>query len=210
MSSYALYLCPTEISLASSREASPTVEKHLTAVEQKGDWGGIIHMTLCSFAGSTMGASKPINRTHKIHPGNITKVVNEILDANISEGKAFHITEDSWDRGKKNKWGNLFKFSVSKDCEILEEILKHVNKEELLPGENGEESLQLVLLDPKETVSQLHVSFLTSSEPENDVDDIRKFLSFLNWRVCIAELPEDRKDGSDLQLMSIPQAKIGT
>ncbi|CAJ1888264.1 unnamed protein product [Cylindrotheca closterium] len=209
MSSYSLYLCPTEKSLASAREAVPAVEVHLDAVEQKGDWGSKIHITLSSFAGSTMQDTKPKHRSNKMHPGNITKVVNDIWDAKISEGKPFHISEDKWDRGKKNKWGNLFKFSVSKECKTLENILKHVNKEELLQGEDGEESLQLVLLNPKETVNQLHVSFLTSSEPENDADDIRKFLSLLNWFVCIAELPEDREDGSDLQILSIPQAKIG-
>ena len=209
MSSYALYLCPTEKSLVSARKAVPVVEKHLNAVEQKGDWGSKLHITLCSFAGSTMLDSKPKNRSHKMHSGNITKVVNDIWDAKISEGRPFRITEDKWDCGKKNKWGNLFKFSLSKACETLEAILKHVNKEELLQGETGEQSLQLVLLNPKGTVNQLHVSFLTSSQPENDVDGIRKFLSFLHWFVCIAELPEDREDGSDLQILSIPQAIIG-
>lgn len=195
--------------MAFARVAVPTVEKHLNAIEKKGDWGGKIHITLCSFAGSNMGDGKPRNRTHKMHPGNITKVVKDIWDEKISEGIPFHITEDKWDRGKKNKWGNLFKFAVSEDCETLKEILKHVNNEEVLPGDNGEECLQLVLLNPKKMASQLHVSFLLSSEPENEIDDIRKYLSFLTWRVCIAELPEDREDGSDLRIISIPQAKIG-
>ena len=166
-------------------------------------------MTLCSFAGTSMGESKPPNRTDRMHPGNITKVVNSILDAKISEGVPFHIDESKWDNGKKNRRGNCYMFFVKNQCEPLEEVMKHVQMQEMVPDENGNEVLQTVVLNPRETVSRLHVSFRDSSDPESDSSDIRKFLSLLKWRVCIVELPDDRLDGKDLQILSIPQARIG-
>jgi hypothetical protein len=191
MASYAIYLYPKEDSLKQALKDVPQVRRHVEKVQEKGHWGGKLHMTLSSFAGIN-GEAPQGKRSDIMHKGDIFEAVERIADENIhTKENKFHIRKDKWSDGRGGKRNpSLYVFDVEKRSRTLEKMLNVLNKE-----------FEGKFVGAKKKCPDLHVSFLVESNPRDDDNKIKDFLSKLSWYVAVAKLPSDGPSGEDLEII---------
>jgi hypothetical protein len=191
MASYAIYLYPKEESLKQALEDVPQARQHVEKVQERGHWGGKLHMTLSRFAGIN-GEAPQGKRSDKMHKGDIFEAVERIADENThTKEKEFHIRKHKWSDGRGGKRNpSLYVFDVEKRSRTLGKMLDVLNKE-----------FEGKFIGAKTKCPDLHVSFLVESNPRDDDNKIKDFLSKLTWYVAVAKLPSDGPSGEDLEII---------
>lgn len=191
MASYALYMHPRGDSLAKAIEEIPLAKPHISKIEEKKHWGGLLHMSLTGFAGINDKAPRG-KRVNKIHSGDIFEaarsLTKECIHSNVSE---FRIEKDCWNSGRRGKRNpNIYCFDVTGPCSTLGRMISVMNTTCC----GNFEGVKLGVQD-------LHVSFSLDSTPEEHADVIVDFLSRLHWHVAVVALPSDTPNGEDLVII---------
>lgn len=162
---YALYLIATN---ANDLGLQGTMADVVNAVENNPDWGGLIHITLTSFA-------RPMQYAAQSRPGCMAHGSDLAADARTMFDAAepsitgsFDVTQEKWSRNVTSA-GSLRLFRITGESTTLHNLLEAARDFELVN----------LKLPPK----ILHVSLESSNfTPVEDV--IREILSRLNWKIC--------------------------
>ena len=173
MASYALYLVPSEDTVY-PHEIVPALRE----LQDAGDWGGVLHMTLCSFAGKK---DTPAARRRCEHSCSLTAAAAAAATAGSAmyPGQPFFITRDKW--SGPHAHGSLQIFDVDKPSRTLAAVLATLR-------DAGVRNVK----------SNLHVSL--RSEAVKIAGPMIDFLSQVQWDVCIAKIADDNDQGINLEL----------
>ncbi|CAB9530003.1 expressed unknown protein [Seminavis robusta] len=205
MASYAIYLVPRDESLNRAIVSFPQAKKHVDAVQKKKHRGGILHMTLTSFARIKGIPSQGARSNRELHKGDIFNAI-ERLSVIAADNKEFHISAEFWNDGRIGRRNpDLFIFDLgATTCSSTTEpssSLKKLGK--MLNALNDLDSFT----GAKTKVTQLHVSFLQESNPQQDLKEMKQFLALLKWDIAVARISSDSDKGEDLEIIKI--AKLG-
>ena len=181
--SYAVYLCPRLPDLKRTLlNPASALAKALMRTMQNPNWGGQIHVTLCSFAGTADRPARNRRSQHQLTLAQLHAAAKTAAQAgtDLYPGNRFRVTPDKW---SVRMWSGLCLFDVSKRSRTLGAILQ------ALRG----------CKKPRK-VRQLHVTL--DAAAGRCKMEVLHFLSECSWDVCVVGIPDDNETGTGLKTLS--------
>ena len=168
---YALYLVPAQ-PMPDRQHLSPELQQALAAIENSPNWGGQIHITLCSFAKKASDADANLDETHLCSLNAAAAQSAEAATAVLNPGSTFNITTEKWQRSRSS--GSVCIAGNSRTLTALTGVLSNMG-----------------CYDTR-TVPMLHVTMNTSGVQAAEVIN---YLASCLWDVAVAKVECDANTG---------------
>jgi hypothetical protein len=180
---YALYLVPLN-PVRFNTNANNNTRHCVSELEELGHWGGLVHITLCSFA-MKFDSKNPGQEQIKMHKSCIVQAAEEAAqNATNLYSQAFHITKEKWQ-------GENSTFRICKSSKTLDTILRTLAKHECYK--------------PRNDVKKLHVTMLDSARHYNS--DVIDYLSSCQWKIVVVKREINDQYGE--HLMTEEEFQVG-
>ena len=159
---YALYLVPLNPMHFNTGSSIPNIHHCVSELKEHGHWGGLVHITLCSFA-KKFDSKYPGQKQIKMHKSCIVQAAQEAAqNATSNLSQAFNITREKWQAENST-------FRICKSSKTLDTILSTLAKHECYK--------------PRNDVKELHVTMLDSAR--HYILDVIDYLSSCQWKIVI-------------------------
>ena len=174
---YALYLLPRGFRRA-YRGASRGVRHAVDEVKRKGDWGGLVHIPLCSFSEPSCTRSMRQGARSAAGAG------NQVLKR--TQARTFHITKGKWKRD-----GDKWDVSDSRTLDAVSQAVSNSGAPNPRKQRHVQQRVQRKL--------SLHVYMPLKSLHQ---DKVVAFLAKLKWDVAVVSRKRGDKHGKSLRVLS--------